>query len=761
MKQCIIFLSLSLFINYADAQNAAIDSISRLINKAKTDTERINLGVKKIHLLTEVNIDSSMILGKKVIEEAKKINYQSGEADALINMAANFSLKGDYISAVQSLKNAEEICSLLKDSSRFARLYGGYGMMYGIQSKYDTSILYYEKTIGIAERLGIKKLLSSSYGNLAIGYQMQSNFPQALVYQQKSLKLAEEQNDVSSQAYTLMNMGNTYQNIGDTLGSEKALLKGISLAKSIGIKNVELYGYSNLATLYFLVNKWDKCYTFAMNAAELAKTMGDAGIQASSISKAALALAKNKRYSEAETLNKNAMAIADSSGQQFNIFQVYGNMGAILRFQEKYKEAIPFLEKSIHMLKDANRYDDGIAQVYSDLSICYEKTGNYNKALANFKTATQIEDSIRSKENIRRATELSMNYEFGKKQTIADAIQGKKNAEARSRQLLLLVGLGLTLLVAAGAWVAFRNKQKANHLLQQQKEAIQTTLTQLETTQAQLIQSEKMASLGELTAGIAHEIQNPLNFVNNFSEISKELVDEMEEEMNKGNTAEVKIIAGNIKKNLEKINHHGQRADVIVKGMLLHSRNSTGQKIPTNINALAEEYLRLSYHGFRARDTSFNVAMKKKFDENIGKINVIQQDIGRVLLNLFNNAFYSVNEKKKKLQLQLAESEDQAGYEPTVTVTTRKLSAPSGEDEGIEICVRDNGIGIPQKVAGKIYHPFFTTKPTGQGTGLGLSLSYDIIKAHGGKLSMETKEDEFAEFIIKLPGTTSEKAVVI
>ncbi|MEP6951562.1 MAG: tetratricopeptide repeat protein [Ginsengibacter sp.] len=757
MKRCVLILFLFHFITHSNAQNAAIDSLNRLISKAQTDTERINLANKKIHILSEINIDSAITLGKAIIEEAKKIKYKKGEADALIHLAANFSVKGDYVSTQQSLKDAETICISLKDSSLFARLYGGYGMMYGIQSKYDTSIMYYEKSIGIDERFGNKRVLGSSYGNLAIGYQMQSNFPQALIYQQKSLRLAEELHDISGQAYTLMNMGNTYQNIGDTLSAEKAILKGIDLAKSIGIKNVVLYGYSNLASLYDLLDKFDKSYTYAMQAATLAKTMGDAGIQAASIAKAALALAKNKKYAEAENLNTNAISIADSSGQLFNIFQVYSIMGAILKLEGKYKKAIPFLEKSIHLLKDADRYDAPIAVAYADLSICYEKTGNYSKALTNYKTSAEIEDSVRSKENIRKATELSMNYDFEKRQTMADAIQGKKNAEARLQQILLLAGLGLTLIIAAGAWIAFHNKQKANRLLQQQKSAIQSTLTQLKATQTQLIQSEKMASLGELTAGIAHEIQNPLNFVNNFSEISTELIDEMEEEMNKGNTGEVKIIAENIKKNLEKINHHGRRAGAIVKGMLLHSRDSIGEKVPININALTEEYLRLSYHGLRARDNTFNVAMKKEFDESIGKINIIQQDIGRVLLNLFTNAFYAVNEKKNPTQhRQLAGNEDlhaaHRGYEPTVTVTTRKLSpAPAGGVENVEIRVRDNGMGIPRKVLDKIYQPFFTTKPTGQGTGLGLSISYDIIKAHGGELNVETEEGEFTEFTILLP----------
>ena len=760
MKQCVLFLLLSLFITYANAQNAAIDSLNRLISEAQTDTARINLAIKKIYLLGEINIDSAIVFGNKIIEETKKINYKKGEADALITMTANFSVKGNYSLAEKYLKNAEAISSSLKDSSSFARIYSAYGMMYGMQSKYDTSIRYYEKSKNIAERLGDKKLLATSYGNLAIGYQMQSNFPQALIYQQKSLKIAEEQHDISAQAYTMMNMGNTYQNIGDTVRSEQAILKAIDLAKSIGIKNVELYGYSNLATLYAILNKWDKSYDFGMKAATLAQAMGDAGIQAASISKAATALAKNKKFAQAETLNTSAMAIADSSRQPFNIYQVYSAMGDILRLQEKYKDAIPFLEKSIHMLKDADRYDAPVAETYNDLSVCYEKTGNYRGALANYKIAAKIIDSIRSKDNIRKATELSMNYEFEKRQSIAEAIQGKKNAETRFKQLLLLAGLGLTLIVAAGAWIAFRNKQKANKLLRQQKESIQSTLTQLKATQAQLIQSEKMASLGELTAGIAHEIQNPLNFVNNFSEVSVELIDEMKEEMKKGNAGEVKIIAEDIKKNLEKINHHGKRADAIVKGMLQHSRSRASQKEPTDINALAGEYLRLGYHGLRAKDNSFNVAIHTDFDKNLspdktdaGKINIIPQDIGRVLLNLFTNAFYYVNEKRKKI----AENPrgPQETYEPAVSVTTKKLNAT------VEIRVRDNGMGVPQKLADKIFQPFFTTKPAGQGTGLGLSLSYDIIKAHGGEFKMESKEGEFAEFIIELPHVIPDNSPVI
>ena len=278
--------------------------------------------------------------------------------------------------------------------------------------------------------------------------------------------------------------------------------------------------------------------------------------------------------------------------------------------------------------------------------------------------------------------------------------------------------------------------------LRKQKEELENTLDELKAAQVQLIHSEKMASLGELTAGIAHEIQNPLNFVNNFSEVNKELITEMKHEIDSGNLSEAKNIAKDIEDNEEKITFHGKRADAIVKSMLQHSRSSSGKKEPTDINALADEYLRLSYHGLRAKEKSFNAKFETDFDDRIGQINIVQQDIGRVLLNLINNAFYSVSEKQ---------NQNIAGYEPTITVTTKKIDTRS-DSSRVEIRVADNGNGVPKKVLDKIFQPFFTTKPTGLGTGLGLSLSYDIItRGHGGELKVETKENEGAEFIIILP----------
>ncbi|QXV64132.1 histidine kinase [Mucilaginibacter sp. 21P] len=283
------------------------------------------------------------------------------------------------------------------------------------------------------------------------------------------------------------------------------------------------------------------------------------------------------------------------------------------------------------------------------------------------------------------------------------------------------------------AMVAERTAEITN-----QRNALEETVKELKATQAQLIQQEKLASLGELTAGIAHEIQNPLNFVNNFSEVSMELIDEMEAEIAKGDMEEANAIAADIKQNLEKIRHHGKRADGIVKGMLQHSRASSNIKEPTNLNTIADEYFRLAYHGLRAKDKSFNAELVSNFDEHLPLVNMVSQDVGRVLLNMFTNAFYAVHQKQKTVG---------GDFKPKVEVSTKVLPG-----NNVEIIVRDNGTGIPDAIKDKIMQPFFTTKPAGEGTGLGLSLSYDIIvKAHKGTININSKEGEGSEFIITLP----------
>ncbi len=364
----------------------------------------------------------------------------------------------------------------------------------------------------------------------------------------------------------------------------------------------------------------------------------------------------------------------------------------------------------------------------------YAKTGNAKQAAETYAIFLAKQDSLLADQEKYRSISFEAEQQMSAKEIAISKLENESRVATLMRNFLIGIAV-LLLLLAAGFYQRFRYKKKANTLLE-------TTLANLKSTQSQLVQSEKMASLGELTAGIAHEIQNPLNFVNNFSEVSNELIDEMKAELDKGEIEEAKAIATNIQQNLSKIAHHGKRADSIVKGMLQHSRSSTGQKELTDINALCDEYLRLSYHGLRAKDKQFQAKYETVFDPALQAVPVMAQEIGRVVLNLINNAFYAVHERQKQL-LAVGKSES---YMPKVLITTRLV------DEMVSIEVKDNGNGIPAAIREKIFQPFFTTKPVGEGTGLGLSLSYDIItKGHGGKLTVESEEGLGTSFRILLP----------
>jgi signal transduction histidine kinase len=418
--------------------------------------------------------------------------------------------------------------------------------------------------------------------------------------------------------------------------------------------------------------------------------------------------------------------IASLSRIYFNLSRYYtrerikdSSLLYALKMQETLKDLGPVISTEINT-----------GSAYEALYRSYELRQQPDSALKYANLSIVAKDSI----NKKRITSLAefQSLSLKEQQRLQELEKEKVVYQSKIRTYALLAGLGVFLLIALILYRNNRQKHRSNKILE-------TTLANLRSTQSQLIQSEKMASLGELTAGIAHEIQNPLNFVNNFSEVSNELIEEMIDEFKKGNVTEAEAIANDIRQNLEKIDHHGKRADAIVKGMLQHSRSSSGQKEPTDINALADEYLRLSYHGLRAKNKSFNATIQTDFDNTIGNINIIPQDIGRVMLNLFTNAFYAVGEKS---------SGDRASanrYEPTVSLITKR------ENGKVFIYVKDNGNGIPSKVLDKIFQPFFTTKPTGEGTGLGLSLAFDIIKAHGGELKVETKEGEGSTFTMQLP----------
>jgi signal transduction histidine kinase len=415
-----------------------------------------------------------------------------------------------------------------------------------------------------------------------------------------------------------------------------------------------------------------------------------------------------------------------------NISKGHLNIGKLYRQYKQQDSAEYYVRKALEVASSANFAQD-VLDAGTVLYKYYDEDHNLPEAYKYYKITTTAKDSLYSQEKEKQLLSL----DFDEKQRQQDIAAAREQYRTNVRMYSLVAVLVVFLLLAMVFWRNSNQRKKANQLLQKQKEEIQSTLAELKTTQAQLVQSAKMASLGELTAGIAHEIQNPLNFVNNFSDVSTELVDEMQAELKNGDKDEAIAISEDIKQNLEKIRHHGKRADFIVKGMLEHSRKSTGERQATNINVLADEFLKLSYHGLRAKDKSFNAELVTNFSDGLPKINVVQQDIGRVLINLFGNAFYAVNQKAKTTG---------NGYKPVVEVTTAQ------QNGSILISVKDNGTGIPENIREKIMQPFFTTKPTGEGTGLGLSLSYDIVvKGHGGTINVKSEEGSGSEFTISVP----------
>ncbi|RYF88156.1 MAG: GHKL domain-containing protein [Chitinophagaceae bacterium] len=429
------------------------------------------------------------------------------------------------------------------------------------------------------------------------------------------------------------------------------------------------------------------------------------------------------------------MAIAQEGKRTDNQFGYMASLASAYQQSGQLDSAFKYAYYLQHNAKSFG-YNSILASSSGILAKLFKEQKKYDSAVKYMALESSYKDSVTGMEALNSIQFLTSNYQLKNLERQQEKEQAVAEYKARIKNYFYAGGILLLLIVIAAMYRI--NKQRA-----QSKKTIEAAYNDLKATQAQLIQSEKMASLGELTAGIAHEIQNPLNFVNNFSDINKELMDELLVELNKGNTDEVKALANDVKDNEDKINHHGKRADSIVKGMLQHSRSSGGQKEPTDINALCDEYLRLSYHGLRAKDKSFNATLKTDFDASIEKVNIVPQDMGRVIMNLLTNAFYAVNERKSTTDNRPLTTD--AIYEPAVSIRTKKNSGK------IQIEVADNGNGIPQNITDKIFQPFFTTKPSGSGTGLGLSLSYDIVKAHNGQMKVESTEGKFTRFIITLP----------
>lgn len=593
--------------------------------------------------------------------------------------------------------------------------------MYAV-SQADSGVVYAQQALNLAKKLNFEEGILEAEGSISVSLLSTGNYPLSLDHGFKALSLARKINPVEI-PFTYSLVLYSYYYMGEYETALKYTLEATKLAASWELP----YGWRDLSIVYHSLNKHDSAMYFAKKAyADLKGTDAEGNI----CDVLGDAYAGLGNYDSALFFYRHGESYSQQNNTELFLIDNFNGIAGVYKSIEKLDSAA-WYSKRVLDEKIEKRYPLGLLKAANMLADIYVIQNKPDSALKYLRMALNIKDSLFSREKTMAIQNLAFKEEEKRKEVEAAKLQSQN----RLKIYALLGGLFTVLIAAALLFKNNRQKAKAN-------EKIEKAYGELKSAQAQLIQSEKMASLGELTAGIAHEIQNPLNFMNNFSEVNKELLVELRDEMDKGHADEVKSIAKNVMENEEKINHHGKRADAIIKGMLQHSRESTGQKEPADINALADEYLRLSYHGLRSKDKSFNATLKTNFDASIGNVNIIPQDIGRVLLNLYNNAFYAVAEKAK-----LSGGE----YKPTIKVETRQTFPPPGGSRGAIIRISDNGDGIPQKILDKIFQPFFTTKPTGQGTGLGLSLSYDIVKAHGGEITVKTKEGEGTEFIIQLP----------
>jgi len=607
----------------------------------------------------------------------------------------------------------------------------------------DSAFFYIERDLPLARKLHLKIWEADALDLMGLISSNQGNYVKALRSFNEAFQIVEnkecEKNIWNISKFTNSGMpefarlsmlgtiqsdvAGIYSTTGNYDKQQSIIQDCIKTANRINDNTLLSQAFRNLGAQFFRENKLDSALTYYRKSLDYSDLCGYKKYRSNTYNLIGTIYLSQKLYELALANFLNALRSGKEQNNNSSIGGSYVLMSNYYNKTGKNDSALYYAKLGLAKSQNTGQVRD-IIQAYNSLADIYKAQNRPDSALVYLQLANTAKDSLLSLEKIKQLQNIGFDEQLRLQELEKESLQTKSKIRIYS----LLGGLGLLLIAAVFLYRNNHQKQKANKVLE-------ATLSNLRSTQSQLIQSEKMASLGELTAGIAHEIQNPLNFVNNFSDMNAELLTEMKDELSKGKIDEAIALANDVIENQKKINNHGRRADTIVKGMLQHSRSSNGIKEPTDINSLCDEYLRLAYHGLRAKDNSFNAIIKTDLDNSIEKVNIIPQEIGRVILNLINNAFYAVDEKKKS---------GVEGYEPTVSLSTKRNNGK------IEISVKDNGNGIPQKVLDKIFQPFFTTKPTGQGTGLGLSLSYDIVKAHGGGLQVETKEGEGSEFIINL-----------
>ena len=652
-----------------------------------------------------------------------------------------FSQVGGTDQLRDSLKH--ELVIPKKDTSRvliMAELASAYNGFYP-----DTVNFYGNEALKLAERINFSRGKARALIALGLGVQLEGDYPKSFEYLYLGLQIAEEMGYVLETAICYSSIGNNYWFLGDYSKAVDIAKKSQNIFKTIrnsqGVSEWMLFNELLLGQSY-LEYQLDSSYTYLLQYYN--ETLNDKFWHPVALYNLGDCLFRGGDIKTSFNYAREGIAGAIANGDNLTVAEACAALSGFYKKIQVRDSAIYYASEG---LRAANTIAYGLG-IYKNSKLLAEEYEQLNvkEALHYRKLYDSVNESMYGAKKVQELQKTLAEEQYRQQQIQKEQLE----KENQLKQYGFIGGLVIMLFIA---FILYRNnlqKKKVNNLLLYQKEKVESTLAELKATQTQLIQSEKMASLGELTAGIAHEIQNPLNFVNNFSELNSELIKELEEEASseKRDTKNESELITAIKENSEKINLHGQRASSIVKGMLEHSRKSTGVKEPTDINKLCDEFVRLSYHGLRAKDKDFNCDYKLDLDPNLPLANVVSQDIGRVLLNIINNAFYACHEKSGSLKL-----ESQEDYKPLVIVKTQ-LRIDEKNFAPLRLCaifISDNGPGIPDSIRDKIFQPFFTTKPTGQGTGLGLSLSYDIVKAHGGTLEVLSTWGVGSEFIITLP----------
>jgi two-component system NtrC family sensor kinase len=606
----------------------------------------------------------------------------------------------------------------------------------------DSLEAHFNQGVDLARQIHAQHAESDFLNNYGAVQVKRGNYTTALAAFMKALDIMKQTDDKFGMASVLYNIGNLYLSVQDYAQSLPYLF--LASEKTKEIRDSFNFGFSleGIGENYVKLKKYDSARIFTRKAYDFGTLFYAGHLYGGLLNNIAQVYAELGDDSLAMLYFRQSFPNFNPTNEDENICESSMGMAKLFKKSGDEDSAFFYAAKTFPIAQ-RNNFLEYILDAANLLTAHYKSRHLIDSAFIFQGIALNAHQSLYNREKIKALERIDFENQLRELMLNQKLSGARLQYQNRLKIYLLIGGLLVFFILAVGLWRKNVYKQKAYRVLDGQKKIVamqkakvEEALEELKSMQSQLIQSEKMASLGALTAGIAHEIENPLNFVNNFSEVNAELIEEMLSELGVGHSEQAIVLSKDIRENEQKIIYHGRRADAIVKGMLQHSRSGTGVQELTDINGLAYEYVRLSYHGLKAKDKSFHAEIKTDFDNSIGKINIIPQDIGRVLLNVFNNAFYSANEKTKQ---------QTNGYEPVISVNTKKTG------DKVFISVKDNGNGIPQKIVDKIFQPFFTTKPTGQGTGLGLSLSYDIVKAHGGEIKVKTKENEGSEFIIELP----------